>query len=103
LNRIWQLLPGFIVWKIGKRETNISFTPKPLPLLTSGQIFSKMYRKLYVLNIGPRKTSLAIPKKISSSQIGSSTYLVPHPTIPFVPLPFPIPSSWHCPPPGFVK
>jgi hypothetical protein len=46
-----------------------------------------MYRKLSALIIGPRKTSLAIPKKISSSQTGSSTYLVPHPAIPFIPLP----------------
>jgi hypothetical protein len=71
----------------GKSEKDVSFTPKPLPLLTFGQRFSKMYRKLSALIIGPRKTSLAIPKKISSSQTGSSTYLVPHPAIPFIPLP----------------
>jgi hypothetical protein len=71
----------------GKSEKYVFFSPTPLPLLTSGQRFLKMYRKLSALIIGPRKTSLAIPKKISSSHTGSSTYLVPHLEILFIPLP----------------
>jgi hypothetical protein len=71
LNRIWQLLPGFVVWQIWKERNMHIFTPKPLPLPTSGQRFMEIYRKPYVPNIGPRKTSRVIPKKASSFQTGS--------------------------------
>jgi hypothetical protein len=71
----------------GKRETNISFTPKPPPILTSSQRFPKMFKKPFVLSVGLKSTSLALPRNPSSSQIESSTYQVLHPTILFAPLP----------------
>jgi hypothetical protein len=87
LNMIWKLIPGFIVWQIWKERNRCIFHSDAPPLLTSGQIFSKMYRKPFVLSTGPKNTFLTLLKKLSSSQIGSLTYQASHPT--FLPTPLP--------------
>jgi hypothetical protein len=71
LNRIWQLLLGFVVWKIWKERNREFFTPSPHYLPLSGLRSMAAYMKQSELNNGPRKISHATPGKASFSLNGS--------------------------------
>jgi hypothetical protein len=104
LNRIWKLLPGFIVWQLWKERNS---THLPLPDLHSlhnlDPIVESIWETIQIQSWTPEDIPSEPPESIIFSSWKKITSKA---SLSFSAPPTPTtrsPSSWSCPPPGFWK
>jgi hypothetical protein len=76
LNRIWQLLPGFIVWQLWKERNRRVFHSQPSPLPASGPPFTRTSKKPSSSILGPKKTSPLTPRDLDFQFLGPHALLL---------------------------